>query len=573
MGFSFLFSSFEGRINRAKWWLGVCLLFVSRVIFAGIPGGLRFPGQWVRFHQLFLSIAFVAIFSLSYPLAAKRFQDRNKNGRTALFGLIPFLTSDLLGALGIFNWQANTLIDWVVAWSNLAIGVWFTIELGVLKGTKGANRFGPDPLTLNAKFQATDALKVIGSRLLAYYARTAAVIAMVAAVYSISWLFFLVPFRLLLLLPIYHSSSVDELPMPSFSLPVLLIALAEGVIGFYAGTPLARLALRVWPVSLFGDRRARDRFILVMAALSLVASITFFILTLVGVSNFSARSVEERQARHDFDATDYRDAQRLVRNQIQTDANLNWSIVRLAWSSMLLGCVITFSQAHLRAASSLNRPFAVFLRRFSGFADRSLVSDVIRSMPHGVPVAFVASRADQARNWDPFVWAFGGLRLFRPWSNLPIQIRTTDARWQRTVEELLKKTSCVLIDVSDKSPSIELERHLVERNVPKDRIIVLMNANSTAVKPSDKSESSAIRYSPKLLNAALSCLLKMGFVILILVNNAEHVFTWPLVIILPFLIMPAVSRSERMQIRSAIAAALEAKARPVRKLRRRRISP
>ena len=43
------------------------------------------------------------------------------------------------------NWNVNTL-GLICFFILIGITVWFLIELGMLKGTPGPNRFGPDPL-------------------------------------------------------------------------------------------------------------------------------------------------------------------------------------------------------------------------------------------------------------------------------------------------------------------------------------------------------------------------------------------------------------------------------------------
>jgi uncharacterized membrane protein YhaH (DUF805 family) len=48
--------------------------------------------------------------------------------------------------LGLTGTQQLTAIGWVCALVNLGVGLWFLIELGILKGTPGPNRFGGDPL-------------------------------------------------------------------------------------------------------------------------------------------------------------------------------------------------------------------------------------------------------------------------------------------------------------------------------------------------------------------------------------------------------------------------------------------
>ena len=101
----FLFLSFDGRINRQPFWLGViALLIANGIVFAIFQAWL----------------AWLIRLALVYPALAvsvKRCHDRGKSGWWCLLLLIPFV-----GA------------------------VWAVIDLGLLTGTDGANTYGPDPL-------------------------------------------------------------------------------------------------------------------------------------------------------------------------------------------------------------------------------------------------------------------------------------------------------------------------------------------------------------------------------------------------------------------------------------------
>jgi hypothetical protein len=51
------------------------------------------------------------------------------------------------------NWNTNTL-GLICFFTLIGVTIWFLIELGMLKGTPGPNRFGPDPLRrADAKLQ------------------------------------------------------------------------------------------------------------------------------------------------------------------------------------------------------------------------------------------------------------------------------------------------------------------------------------------------------------------------------------------------------------------------------------
>jgi uncharacterized membrane protein YhaH (DUF805 family) len=103
-----LFLQFDGRINRAKWWLGVVILWVIEGILYGILG---------RDNYTIFSLIGLVFLWPSLAVSIKRFHDRDKSGWWVLIALIPII--------GFF---------------------WILIELGILEGTKGPNQFGSDPL-------------------------------------------------------------------------------------------------------------------------------------------------------------------------------------------------------------------------------------------------------------------------------------------------------------------------------------------------------------------------------------------------------------------------------------------
>ena len=165
MDFTYLFTSFKGRISRAKWWAGEFILLV--IFFIGaLIGNQTTIGQTTA-----ASLLWIILYLPKYPLAAKRFQDRNKPGKTALYGYIPSAIAvgilifgpvldnrqirefELGGVVISFHWNTNILgsICFVVLFS---VVVWFLIELGMRSGTPRWNRFGPDPLArADAKLQ------------------------------------------------------------------------------------------------------------------------------------------------------------------------------------------------------------------------------------------------------------------------------------------------------------------------------------------------------------------------------------------------------------------------------------
>ena len=115
-----VWTSFEGRIGRQSYWLKyfvpvVVIYFVLAVVdqFAGLTIGDEMMGQAGILSSIF------SLLWIWFGLAAgaKRCHDRGRSGWFQAIALIP-----------------------VIGW------IWLLVELGFLKGSEGANRFGPDPL-------------------------------------------------------------------------------------------------------------------------------------------------------------------------------------------------------------------------------------------------------------------------------------------------------------------------------------------------------------------------------------------------------------------------------------------
>lgn len=108
-----LLFEFRGRINRAKYWLGLLVLLAFDAVLATVVV-LADSGAFTFFAWM------VAVISIWPALAVsvKRWHDRGKSGWWVLIGLIPVIGS-----------------------------LWVLIECGFLAGDDGYNDYGPDPLT------------------------------------------------------------------------------------------------------------------------------------------------------------------------------------------------------------------------------------------------------------------------------------------------------------------------------------------------------------------------------------------------------------------------------------------
>lgn len=103
MDFKYLFFDFDGRIDRAQWWVGFLILvaaqFVAWVLFGG---GLVYWVVWV------------VLLIASLGIHVKRLHDRGKPGLWALVFFIP--------VIGF---------------------IWMIIEMGLMEGDHGPNQYGP----------------------------------------------------------------------------------------------------------------------------------------------------------------------------------------------------------------------------------------------------------------------------------------------------------------------------------------------------------------------------------------------------------------------------------------------
>ena len=135
-----LLFSFRGRINRAKYWLTSLIYFIALFALYVLFGlFFSFPTDLLGTILIF-AIPFIPIIISSIAVAIKRLHDRNKSGWWLLvFYLLPGV---------IDNIGAYTAVGVVFHLASLAVSIWALVELGFLRGTPGANRYGPDPLAL-----------------------------------------------------------------------------------------------------------------------------------------------------------------------------------------------------------------------------------------------------------------------------------------------------------------------------------------------------------------------------------------------------------------------------------------
>ena len=178
-----LLFSFDGRLNRGRFWaagfvmmfsalgFGILLMVPAKLLGTG-PVSFKFDGDdlFRLADPLFVRTTLAALKAsdLTSPttllplfyrvvvtpvvawgcaaLTVKRLHDRDRSGWWLIpFVVVPNVFQQFEGRLG------DSMFAILLAALVTALGIWAFIELVVLKGTIGPNRFGADPLAADAR--------------------------------------------------------------------------------------------------------------------------------------------------------------------------------------------------------------------------------------------------------------------------------------------------------------------------------------------------------------------------------------------------------------------------------------
>lgn len=177
MDFKALYTTTEGRISRQTWWIGAVILGVVNIIISmlllpmfglGMPDMTRLMADGADPATLMPEMmgamqgaawgSLVVFLIFAYPaycLSVKRRHDKDNAGLDVLiyFGVTVLLL--LVQALGLGYTVGDvggiaipqpSLIYMAVGLVGGVFGIYMLVVLGFLKGTAGANSYGPDPL-------------------------------------------------------------------------------------------------------------------------------------------------------------------------------------------------------------------------------------------------------------------------------------------------------------------------------------------------------------------------------------------------------------------------------------------
>jgi uncharacterized membrane protein YhaH (DUF805 family) len=133
---NYLFS-FEGRINRAKYWLFVLISLIAMAVAFALLFALGFSVAGF----IVAGIIYLVLLYCGLAVGAKRLHDRNKSG---WWLLVFYLLPNVLSGIGAASQSPG--LNAITGLVSFGILIWAIVELGCLRGTIGPNQYGPDPL-------------------------------------------------------------------------------------------------------------------------------------------------------------------------------------------------------------------------------------------------------------------------------------------------------------------------------------------------------------------------------------------------------------------------------------------
>lgn len=221
-----------------------------------------------------------------------------------------------------------------------------------------------------------------------------------------------------------------------------VVGLVAPFIVLLLGVALGRFLLRALPPRL--SERTRLGWYGTIGAIALC--VVFIGVLVLGVFQFLAISLVDQSTSKPLDDTD-----------------LAIIGVSTLLAMLYMGCAIgPLILRHQKPRAFLDRPFVLFLRRFSTFSDRSVIVMVLKQAASGVPVVFLTPTLSQPGDWEPFLVGFAGLKLLHPWQSMPIILRAPDDDWQRVADELIRRAQTILLDTSDMSSALRTEAEMID---------------------------------------------------------------------------------------------------------------
>jgi hypothetical protein len=257
---------------------------------------------------------------------------------------------------------------------------------------------------------------------------------------------------------IWMTSSTDWVGLDS-PITFLILGLASSLF-FFSGMVIGRFLLRAIPPRLSGKRRKGVLGCIAVLTVSSVVSVFWH--TFVGMD--ATPSISGVAETLPLPAMSQNFNSSTAFRTLQVESLVFW------W----LGFAVPLALRHWSPRRFLNQPFVLFLRRFSGFPDRTVQHVVLKCAPPGKPVAFLTPTGSRVGDWDPFRVGFSGIKLRRPIRSMPIILRSTNEDWKPAATELIDRAELIVLDVSEGSGAIQFEIDVIDAAARWQDVVVLV---------------------------------------------------------------------------------------------------
>jgi len=146
MDFQKLYLNGDVRIGRKDFWIGMVLLILANIVLGFIAGliGWSVSGIWGA--AILTGLVGLAMTLPTYFLMVKRSNDRDypQTYVQALMALnIAFQLKTMVMPI---EFGGPSLLSILFSLVLAVAGLWVLLDLGFFQGTRGPNRYGPDPL-------------------------------------------------------------------------------------------------------------------------------------------------------------------------------------------------------------------------------------------------------------------------------------------------------------------------------------------------------------------------------------------------------------------------------------------
>jgi uncharacterized membrane protein YhaH (DUF805 family) len=159
------YAEFSGRSRRMEFWMWKLFTFLVGMAFyvvimiaggaalmaGGDPGDVMAAGGAIMVVALIYAFFGLAIFIPDLAVTVRRLHDTNRSGWWILAPVVPYVVAILAGLAGVASGSrdgtgagAIVIVALVCMLAVFALAITLVVFL-FLEGTRGPNRFGPDP--------------------------------------------------------------------------------------------------------------------------------------------------------------------------------------------------------------------------------------------------------------------------------------------------------------------------------------------------------------------------------------------------------------------------------------------